>query len=140
MVFADAGYWIALLNVRDQLHKKAEAVAEQLGDCRIVTSQMVLVEVLNHVSRHSSKHPEGTRSLAATMVRELVEKPNIEIVPQTSSQFESATSLYSSRTDQEWSLTDCSSFVSMEEMNVWEALAHDDDFVQAGFIALLRED
>ncbi len=40
-VFADAGYWIALFNPRDQLHDKA-VVAAQVTQARlIVTSQMV---------------------------------------------------------------------------------------------------
>lgn len=46
-VFADAGYWIALLNARDGLHAKALEVSATLGRSRIVTSEMVLTEVLN---------------------------------------------------------------------------------------------
>ena len=46
-VFADAGYWIALLNPRDNLHAKAREVSISLGEFRIVTSEMVLTEVLN---------------------------------------------------------------------------------------------
>ena len=41
--------------------------------------------------------------------------------------------------DQTWSLTDCASFLVMEERNITEALAYDPDFEQAGFTALLRE-
>jgi hypothetical protein len=41
-VFADAGYWVAIASSRDRLHVKAAAVAEQLGECRVVTSEMVL--------------------------------------------------------------------------------------------------
>ena len=47
-VFADAGYWIALLNPRDQLHTKAITVSNTLQGRSIVTSQMVLTEFLNH--------------------------------------------------------------------------------------------
>ena len=46
--------------------------------------------------------------------------------------------LYSFRQDQSWSLTDCASFLVMEERGITEALAHDRDFEQAGFTALLR--
>ena len=46
---------------------------------------------------------------------------------------------YASRSDQRWSLTDCASFLVMEERNISEALAYDRDFEQAGFSALLRE-
>ena len=40
--------------------------------------------------------------------------------------------------DQRWSLTDCSSFLLMEQRGISEALAYDRDFEQAGFIPLLR--
>ena len=36
-------------------------------------------------------------------------------------------------------LTDCISFVVMEERGITDALAYDQHFVQAGFRALLRE-
>jgi predicted nucleic acid-binding protein len=43
-VFADAGYWVATNNIRDRLHSQAAAVANSLGEFRVVTSEMVLVE------------------------------------------------------------------------------------------------
>ncbi len=48
-VFADAGYWIAMLG-NDKLTGRAREVTNQLGQHRIVTTQMVLVEVLTHSS------------------------------------------------------------------------------------------
>jgi uncharacterized protein len=45
-VFADAGYWIALLNPRDDLHNKASASAQSYSPKQIVTSEMVLTEFL----------------------------------------------------------------------------------------------
>ena len=133
-VFADSGYWIALSNPHDELHERAKTVVAQLGNIRTVTSQMVLVEFLNYMS----KRGQHMRSLAVEVVSGLTEDPNVEIVPQTDAQFESAVAMYSSRLDKDWSLTDCASFVIMKEMNIPEALAHDYNFEQAGFIALLR--
>ena len=49
-VFADSGYWIAMYSPSDQLHLKARSITAGLEPCRIVTSQMVLVEFLNHMS------------------------------------------------------------------------------------------
>ena len=53
-LFADAGYWIALLNPHDQLHAKAIVVGRQRkigtllrANRNIVTSQVVLTEFLN---------------------------------------------------------------------------------------------
>ena len=134
-VFADSSYWIAMSNPRDQWYEIAKFVTVQLGSVRIVTSQMVLVEFLNFMGGRSQQ----LREKALSVVRDLTEDPGVEIVPQSDVQFDSAVTLYSSRLDKSWSLTDCASFLIMEERNIREALAYDRDFEQAGFIALLRE-
>ena len=133
-VFADAGYWIALLMPSDELRQRAENVATQLGPFRVVTTEMVLVEVLNFATRQGG----FTRALAADKVKEWLTDPRVDVVPQTDDQFRDALDLYSNRLDKEWSLADCASFLLMEEMNIREALANDHNFEQAGFIALLR--
>jgi predicted nucleic acid-binding protein len=71
-------------------------------------------------------------------VNNIVSNPNVEVVPQTSLQFREAFDLYKTRTDKEWSLTDCASFKLMRERSITEALAHDEHFEQTGFVALLR--
>ena len=134
-LFADTGYWIAMSNPHDDLHGKASTVIKQLGICRIVTSQMVLVEFLNYMSSYG----QHLRRVAVSVVNELEKDPGVEIIPQTESQFDSAVAHYASRSDKGWSLTDCASFVLMEERHIPEALAHDKNFEQAGFVALLRE-
>ncbi len=134
-LFADSGHWIALLNSRDQVHERARAVAAQLESSPIITTQMALAEVCNHLS----KEGERLRHLAVQMARDLERNPNVEIVPQTDAQFRGAVERYASRSDQRWSLTDCASFLVMEERGITEALAYDRDFEQAGFAALLRE-
>lgn len=134
VVFADAGYWIALWNPRDALHQQALAFADALKSSDVVTTQLVLVEALNSMAGQR----EFRRAFAAQMVQELETNPDIEIVPQTDAQFKAAVERYAARRDQRWSLTDCASFLVMEERNITAALAYDRDFEQAGFIALLR--
>ena len=133
-VFADAGYWIALWDPEDSLNERAAAVAESLGAQAVVTTQMVLGEALNYLARRG----QFRRRLAARMTQELEDDPDIEIVPQTDLQFRAALERYASRADQSWSLTDCASFIVMEERGLSEALAYDRDFEQAGLVALLR--
>ena len=134
VVFADAGYFIANLDSRDPLHERARTVAAGLGLFGTVTTRMVIAEVLNYVSRGG----DHLRSLAVQMVRNLQARPDVEIVPQTDAQCSAAVERYAARPDQTWSLTDCASFLVMEERNITEALAYDRDFEQAGFTALLR--
>jgi predicted nucleic acid-binding protein len=40
------------------------------------------------------------------------------------------------RADKDWSLTDCISFVAMQEAGVQKALTSDQHFAQAGFVVL----
>ena len=133
-VFADSGYWIALWNSRDALHGRAMVSAAELGATGIVTTEMVLTETLDAMASMG----EFRRQFAVRMVQDLESNPSIEIVPQTPAQFRDALEHYASRTDQRWSLTDCASFLAMEERGIREALAYDRDFEQAGFVALLR--
>ena len=134
-MFADTGYWVAIQNIDDQLHGVAQRVTDGLGQRRIVTTQMVLVEFLNYMSRGG----EDGRTLAVRTVRGLEDSPNVEIVEQTGAQYNAALERYASRSNQRWSVTDCASFLLMEERGITEALAYDRDFEQAGFIALLRD-
>jgi predicted nucleic acid-binding protein len=50
LVFADTGYWVALLNPHDDLHSKAISLSKSLQPIHIVTSEMVLSKVLNNLS------------------------------------------------------------------------------------------
>ena len=134
-VFADTGYWIALFNPRDQLHAKAVTASQVLQGRQIVTSQMVLTEFLNHYAALG----QPFRQRAVQVVRSFQSNADVEIVPQTDGQFAAALTLYAQRPDKEWKITDCASFLIMQERGIVEALAHYDHFQQAGFIPLLRD-
>lgn len=133
-VFADTGYWIALLDPQDTLHSKAINLSSPLSQVQIFTSEMVLTEILNHFSKRGN----FLRYAATSLIESLQENPAITIIPQTDSIFQQALILYKQRPDQAWSHTDCSSFCIMQQQNILEALAYDKHFEQAGFIALLR--
>lgn len=134
-VFADAGYWIALLNPKDGLHGKAREVSATLGKSRIVTSEMVLAEVLNAFASKG----ESLRNAAYALVEQIRTNPNAEVVPMTSNAFREAMERYRNRGDKTCGLTDCTSFLIMEQKGITDALSADRDFQQAGFSALLIE-
>jgi len=46
--------------------------------------------------------------------------------------------IFSRRVDKAWSLTDCTSFVVMQEEGLTDALTTDHHFEQAGFAVLLQ--
>ena len=133
-VFADTGYWIAITFHTDDLHRVASTLGSRLRNHRIVTTETVLTEVLDH----ASKLGPYWRSLTANLVQDIMQDSRIEVLSQTSYLFAEAVAFYAARLDQRWSLTDCISFVAMRERGITQALAYDRDFEQAGFTALLR--
>jgi len=133
-VFADTGYWVALVNPRDDLHQHALDTSRSIDPLFIVTSDAVLTELLNDFGQRGPQ----LRKAAADLAGHLKRSPNCEVVPWASSLFDAGLALYRQRGDKNWSLTDCTSFVVMDEMRISEALAHDQHFEQAGFKALLR--
>ena len=135
IVFADSAYWIALLNRGDRLHEEAVRWGSELDSAHIVTTEMVLTEVLNHFSRG----PTRLRQAASALVNRLDTSANKEVIPQTTEHFRSALDLYKRRDDKHWSLTDCASILIMQAEDIQEVLTHDAHFTQAGFTALLRD-
>ena len=133
-VFADACYWIARFNPLDQLHKDACSLSNGLGNCRIVTSEMVLVEFVNGLGGLE----QPLRAKAAEVVSALMNNPNVEVIPQTSMQFSSALQYFKQMRDKKWGLTDCASIQIMRDRELDEALTYDHHFEQAGFKALMR--
>lgn len=133
-VFADATYWIALSNPRDGLHVRASQLSRSLGPIRILTSELVLVEVLNEFSRHG----EAVRSSTVEFVRQLRDNKNVSVEPMGTKLFLDALEFYAVHRDKEWGLIDCSSFIIMSRNGITEAFTYDNDFEQAGFVALLR--
>ena len=125
-IFIDTAYILALVNTADQYHHQARATAAAVPP-PFVTTEAVLVEIGNALSKVRWRH------LGIDTLRDLRTDPDIEVVPVDATHFDRAVALYSSRTDKEWGLTDCISFVVMQERNLTHALTTDRDFEQAGF-------
>src|SRR5262245_34780316 len=98
-VFADTAYWIAIFSPKDNLHQRAHAAPQTFGPFKIVTSDMVLAEVLTAFCK-SSLH---IRKAVVTTVAEI--NQTIEVIPQTRRLFKQAFELHAFRLDKTWSLT-----------------------------------
>jgi len=129
-VFADTFYFLALLNERDAAHPKAVQfdTATQL----LVTTAWVLTEVGDALSA-----PENRRAFLQ-LLEMLQDSPDARIIEPTDELFKRGVALFRQRTDKEWSLTDCISFVAMKDEHITDALTGDRHFEQAGFRALLK--
>jgi predicted nucleic acid-binding protein len=132
-LFADTAFWIGLLNRRDQHHRQALAWNQYLvaNSISIVTTEAVLWEWLNGCSSPS------IRQRAAQGYRRCRDDSQLDVVEFYADLNESAVRLFERRDDKEWSLTDCLSFVVMEDRQLTDALTTDYHFEQAGFRTLL---
>jgi predicted nucleic acid-binding protein len=130
--FIDTYYLLALVNTKDKSHDAALRHSQGRA-AGLVTTTWILLEFADALAAVDS------RVNAARFIRGFQHEPFVEIVPPTLSQFERALDRYEQRPDKEWSLTDCISFLLMEEREITDALTADRHFQQAGFRALLRE-
>jgi len=130
--FADTYYLLALVNTRDKDH--VAALRHSQGHAHgLVTTTWILVEFADALSGVDN------RNNAARFIRGFQAATFVEIVPPTREQFERAMERYEQRPDKDWSLTDCISFLLMEERGIAVALTADHHFEQAGFRALMLE-
>ena len=129
--FADTFYYLALLNPSDQAHEHSLRVTAAL-DRPLITTAWILTEVADALCA-----PER-RVAVAEFVDSVRADPAVELVPPTAELFARGIALFRGRPDKHWSLTDCISFVVMEERGIRDALTADRHFEQAGFVALLK--
>jgi predicted nucleic acid-binding protein len=129
-VFADSYYYIALVNERDAGHEDAMKFSRSyLG--RAVTTEWVLMEVADALSAPDQ------RWIFLELLSRLRSEAGLLIVEASHELFDRGVALFSQRPDKSWSLTDCISFVVMQEHGLSEALTADRHFEQAGFVPLL---
>jgi hypothetical protein len=129
-IFADTFFYLALLRDDDPAHVAALARAS-LRDY-IVTTEFVLLELGNGCAR-AEDHSDFLALVAGMRA-----SPRVRIVPLDSRLLNRGLDRMAERSDKNWSLTDCISFVVMEDEGIQEALTADRHFEQAGFTALFK--
>ncbi len=130
-IFADTFYWVALINKKDNWHQRVIEVTSTLKNVEIVTTDEVLIEVLNFLSA-----TVPLRRRTVQFVDDIMQNPHIKVIPQNRESFLEGFNLYRRRLDKEYSLTDCISMTVMQRLNINEVLTHDNHFKQEGFIIL----
>lgn len=133
-VFADACYWIALVNRDDELRSTVLAAQTHTKNAVVYTTDEVLGEVLNYFSKRGTEW----RGLAASLVEGIRKDSRVVVDEQTRETFDRGLTLYKSRTDKGYSLVDCVSFLAMRHHGITEALTNDRHFEQEQFVAILR--
>jgi predicted nucleic acid-binding protein len=131
--FLDTVFVQAMLNKRDQYHPQAMVFAPRLrAASEVWITEAVLIEICNALSA-------SDRIGAARFVRTCYQTKNIRVVPVTTDLLQRCVEFYAARGDKQWGLTDCISFIVMQEHGLVDAVTADTHFRQAGFRALLLE-
>ena len=129
IVLADAFYYIARLNHRDQYHDDVVAFSKTFR-AKTITTDLILVEVADALAKSDCR----------MRVPDLIQRvrDSSEVIPASRDLLDRAMNLYRQHQDKDWTLTDCASFVVMRERGITSALTGDKHFEQAGFKALLK--
>lgn len=126
-IFVDTSFLIAAVSPHDQSHASAVA-ATQTTRAALITSEYVLLELGSYLCRTPDRE---------TFLRTYEHvKDAMEVIWSDEELFEEGVALFASRSDKDWSLTDCLSFVIMRRMNIRDAFTLDHHFAQAGFHVL----
>lgn len=129
--FADTYFYLALLNSNDEAHQAALSLNREMK-APMVTTVWILTEVGDALA--APVH----RPIFLELMSALRSDPSVLIVPPSQKLFDRGIELFGRRLDQKWSLTDCISFVVMDEQGICDALTGDHHFEQAGFRTLLK--
>ena len=111
-VFADTFYYLALGNPKDAKHGKAMAFARTARQ-PIVTTAWVITE-LGDALCSSINRPAFAKLLG--MIRAT---PSLTVIPPDQNLMDRGLALYFARPNKDWSLTDCISFIVMEEQKLY---------------------
>ncbi len=133
MILVDTGAWYALTDSQERHHGHAVALFARLtkGEHgRMVTSDYVLNETYTLLRMRLGIGP-------VKRLRELIgQSSSIQMVRISDNDFERSVDLMIAHEDKRWSLTDCTSFVLMHELEIGNAFTFDHNFDEAGFRVL----
>jgi predicted nucleic acid-binding protein len=134
-VFLDNAFVLALASPTDYYHRKAKELSRQIKKegVFLVTTRAILIEIGDAMAG------QRRRRAGIIMLEALEADQTLEIIQNSEELYRRAFELYQDRPDKEWGMTDCISFVVMDDEQVTEALTTDIHFQQAGFVALMRE-
>ncbi len=131
-LYIDAGYLIAVEASDDQNHQIAFSHWQKLiqQPLQLITTTYIFDEIVtffNNRNRHSK---------AVEIGQNLLQSEVVNMVHVDEQLLNAGWNYFQKHSDKRYSLTDCISFILMEQMKLDTALSFDRHFVQAGFINL----
>lgn len=131
-LFLDTSYVIALEIANDQNHQIAYNHWQNLvlTKPQLVTTSYIFDEIVTFFNSRRIHYK------AVEVGNRLLSSPSLEFIHVDESLFEEGWQLFQKYNDKSYSLTDCVSFIVMEQWKITTALTFDSHFVQAGFSKL----
>lgn len=128
-LFVDASYWIALELSDDQNHSSAQSHWNSIDllETHLITTTYVLDEAVTFLNSRNAHHN------AVGLGESILLSPRIELIHVDEDLFFEGWASFKKYNDKRFSLTDCISFVVMNDLDLDTALTFDRDFEQAGF-------
>jgi predicted nucleic acid-binding protein len=129
IAFGDTSGWGAYFNRRDRFHKQAvAAIRSRVGQAvTFVVTDYILDETLT-LLRHRMGHGP-----AVECGRWLLQSPLVRLLNVSEAEWRNAWEIFQQYDDQEFSFTDCVSFVVMRDHGLREVFGFDRHFAQMGF-------
>jgi predicted nucleic acid-binding protein len=129
-VFVDTSALLAVFDRSDQWHEKAEgywtsSVVQSLPRPRILLTDFIIDEAATRI-RSKVGHDKAVE--AVRLLLGLVERGAFELLYINATRFKSAWEIFQEYPDQDFSFTDCTSFVVCQEEKVTVAFTFDADF------------
>ncbi len=133
-VFVDTLFLIAQHNAKDSNHRRAlQAFADLLKqDARanFIITDYIFDELATFLMTRVSKH------LAIKIGQNILQDGRTTMIQINKDRFYKAWETFSSKQDQSWSFTDCTSFIVIQELAIQTALSFDRHFRQFGIRVL----
>lgn len=128
-VFLDTSYILALELATDQYHEAAREHWQKVTQAlpALVTTSYVLDEVVTYLSSRGHHHK------AVSVGNMLLHSASVSLVYVDEALFHAGWQYFGQHRDKTYSLTDCISFVVMDQRGISAAFSIDKHFLQAGF-------
>ena len=131
--FIDTFALVAFIDRRDSHHGKVVDYFKSYS-ARLLMTEWIVLETLDSLTA------PRVRGESLRIIDAMRSDPDLEIVPFDGPIYRESTDLYRTRPDKSWSLTDCTSFIVMEQRKLTRALTADHHFRQAGFTPVFLPD
>ena len=133
-VFVDTGFWIALIDKRDQNHTTAKnSLRPLLGNYSICLSDFIIFETLTYLNCSLKRHDLAIQYLSK------MDSPGVCIFGVDEAIKNDAVQWFKRYADKDLSITDCTSFVIMRENDIGFFAGFDDHFKQMSFVPIIPQ-